>query len=375
MTEAEFASAVGAALDAAERLRPGAAGTPTVHRVRAAHRCRAVALPRARRRLRLLEVGHGRPMGRDERRRPRGRRHHRRRARPHRRSATRVEADRRREGAHHQARRAPVLGPGTAGVEAVFLARAESCARTHAPFAPRRAPSPVAEALTVRFEVTARPTAPGGWIVLDVRGAHGDYRGLTLRRPVPGRQRRDRRRRSGGRARSRARRRRVAAALAQRALPGRFELVRAARPWWSTARTTRRRPRCWPRRSRGVAGSARGRCSARCSRRQGRRRASCARSRRWRGGFVATRAASARALPADDLAELAERHRRAAARRCRVRRRAGGAGRPASAGGSWSPAASRRPGRRARCCERVSAGDGRRAPTVEGPACSARIRA
>ena len=57
--------------------------------------------------------------------------------------------------------RAPVLGPGTGGLEAVFLERAEH-AHTHARAVRDGAePSPVPEALTVRFDVRARPTAPG----------------------------------------------------------------------------------------------------------------------------------------------------------------------------------------------------------------------
>ena len=76
-----------------------------------------------------------------------------------------------------------ILGPGTEGVEQAFLARAEACdARVRAVRA-AGAPSPVPDELTVRYEVTARPDRPGGSLALDVTGAYGAYRGLTLRAP------------------------------------------------------------------------------------------------------------------------------------------------------------------------------------------------
>jgi dihydrofolate synthase/folylpolyglutamate synthase len=45
-------------------------------------------------------------------------------------------------------------------------------------------PSPVDEALTVRFEVSARPCGPGGRLSLDVRGVHGDYPDLEVSAPA-----------------------------------------------------------------------------------------------------------------------------------------------------------------------------------------------
>jgi dihydrofolate synthase/folylpolyglutamate synthase len=78
---------------------------------------------------------------------------------------------------------APVLGPGTVGVETVFVARAEA-AGTHArAVRPEGAPSPVAEALTIRYALTARPSTPDGTTVVDVRGIHALYSGLAVRAP------------------------------------------------------------------------------------------------------------------------------------------------------------------------------------------------
>jgi dihydrofolate synthase/folylpolyglutamate synthase len=78
---------------------------------------------------------------------------------------------------------APVLGPGTVGVETVFLEGAET-AGTHArAVRPSGAPSPVAEALTIRYALTARPSTPDGTTVVDVRGVHAVYSGLAVRAP------------------------------------------------------------------------------------------------------------------------------------------------------------------------------------------------
>lgn len=126
---------------------------------------------------------------------------------------------------------APVLGQGTGGVTEAFLARAESCGTHARAVRAAGAPSPVAEELTARFEVTARPNSPGGWLVLDVAGAHGAYRGLTLQAPsyqaanvataVAAAEA------ALGRALDADA---VRGALAQLRFPGRFELVREAPP-------------------------------------------------------------------------------------------------------------------------------------------------
>ena len=79
---------------------------------------------------------------------------------------------------------APILGPGTVGVESVFIARAEALSTHARAVRLHGAPTPVAEALTVRFVMTARPTAPGGATVVDVRGIHGEYPRLSMTGPA-----------------------------------------------------------------------------------------------------------------------------------------------------------------------------------------------
>lgn len=78
---------------------------------------------------------------------------------------------------------APVLGPGTAGVEEPFLEAAER-AGTHARAVRAEGQaSPVAEELTVRYSLRAHPGSPMGSMLADVEGVHGDYRGLALSAP------------------------------------------------------------------------------------------------------------------------------------------------------------------------------------------------
>jgi len=79
---------------------------------------------------------------------------------------------------------APVLGPGTAGVERVFIERAESLA-TH-PRAVRGAgePTPVAEELTARFAVTGETAGIAGETRFDVRGVHATYQDLRVVAPA-----------------------------------------------------------------------------------------------------------------------------------------------------------------------------------------------
>ncbi len=79
---------------------------------------------------------------------------------------------------------APVLGPGTAGLDSVFIDRSREVG-THAR-AVREGDdhSPVVEALTVRYEVTGWPDSPGGFTTFDVRGVHGDYFGLSIAAPA-----------------------------------------------------------------------------------------------------------------------------------------------------------------------------------------------
>lgn len=76
-----------------------------------------------------------------------------------------------------------VLGPRTLAVAEVFLARAASFGLHPRFVAERGESSPVDEGLTVRFEVRARPSAPGGSLQMDVRGVHGAYPGLVVTAP------------------------------------------------------------------------------------------------------------------------------------------------------------------------------------------------
>lgn len=78
----------------------------------------------------------------------------------------------------------PVLGPGTQATEQIFLEQAErvgTCAR-----AVREVddPSPVSEDLTVRYRLTERPSSPGGCTSVDVTGLHGCYSELRFRGPA-----------------------------------------------------------------------------------------------------------------------------------------------------------------------------------------------
>ncbi len=81
---------------------------------------------------------------------------------------------------------APILGPGTRGLEQIFLQRAESF-DTHARLVREVGEETlVDEALTIRYEVRSlpahtprRPGVPSPWEV-DVHGAHADYPGLSM---------------------------------------------------------------------------------------------------------------------------------------------------------------------------------------------------
>lgn len=79
---------------------------------------------------------------------------------------------------------APVLGPGTVGVEHILLERAEAMG-THARVVREYgAPTPVAEELTVRYRVLLHPTAPDGHTRLNVRGAHAEYGVIDVAAPA-----------------------------------------------------------------------------------------------------------------------------------------------------------------------------------------------
>ena len=78
-----------------------------------------------------------------------------------------------------------VLGPGTAGLEAIFLARARDVGDAGAARAVREhaAASPLPEAATVRYRVGERPGGLGGHTSVDVGGLLARYDGLELRAP------------------------------------------------------------------------------------------------------------------------------------------------------------------------------------------------
>ena len=126
---------------------------------------------------------------------------------------------------------APVLGPGTVGLEAIFLARAEAMGAHARAVREAGASTPVPEALTVRYQIVARPTAPDGVTVVDVRGVHATYRALSVRGPeyqaVNAATAVAAAEAALGRALDPAR---AAAALSTLVIPGRFELLRAVPP-------------------------------------------------------------------------------------------------------------------------------------------------
>jgi dihydrofolate synthase/folylpolyglutamate synthase len=70
---------------------------------------------------------------------------------------------------------APVLGPGTTGMEPIFLERAEAAGTNPRAVRAFGAATPVSEARTVRYRVLERPDSPGGATRLEVRGICGAY--------------------------------------------------------------------------------------------------------------------------------------------------------------------------------------------------------
>ncbi|MDR3685517.1 MAG: Mur ligase family protein [Coriobacteriia bacterium] len=126
---------------------------------------------------------------------------------------------------------APVLGPGTDGLDSIFIRHSDEVG-THARAVREGLGfSPVAEDLTVRFRVAERPSAPGGATVLDVDGVHARYEALAIAAPsyqaanvataVAAAEA------ALGRALDASRARTALAALA---IPGRFELLRSKPP-------------------------------------------------------------------------------------------------------------------------------------------------
>lgn len=76
-----------------------------------------------------------------------------------------------------------VLGPGTLGTVSHFLDRSEAFGLHPRFVAEAGGETPVAEELTVRFAITGRPDSPVGLLALDVHGVHADYDDLVVRAP------------------------------------------------------------------------------------------------------------------------------------------------------------------------------------------------
>ncbi|HET6351588.1 MAG TPA: Mur ligase family protein [Coriobacteriia bacterium] len=77
----------------------------------------------------------------------------------------------------------PVLGPGTRGRDAVFLARAGVMGTQARAVREITTETPVAEALTVRYELLAHPAAPEGSSIVTVRGVEAGYGSLAVNAP------------------------------------------------------------------------------------------------------------------------------------------------------------------------------------------------
>jgi len=77
-----------------------------------------------------------------------------------------------------------VLGPGTAGLEHVFIDRASTVGASVIAVRELGADTPVAEESTVRYTVTSRPSSPGGSTVVGVTGLRAPYGELELATPA-----------------------------------------------------------------------------------------------------------------------------------------------------------------------------------------------
>jgi dihydrofolate synthase / folylpolyglutamate synthase len=125
----------------------------------------------------------------------------------------------------------PVLGPGTDGLDAIFLRRADETGTRARAVREGIDFSPVPEALTARFRVVQRPAGLGDATVVDVDGVHARYEALALVSPsyqaaniataVAAAEAAIGRELGCTRAR---------AALATATLPGRFEILRSHPP-------------------------------------------------------------------------------------------------------------------------------------------------
>jgi dihydrofolate synthase/folylpolyglutamate synthase len=125
----------------------------------------------------------------------------------------------------------PVLGPGTDGLDATFIARADEFGLHPRAVREDIGFSPVPEDLTIRYRVTDRPRHPGGMTVLEIDGVHARYEGVSVAAPSYQAANAATAMAAAEAALGRALEPvRVRSALSNLALPGRFEIVRANPP-------------------------------------------------------------------------------------------------------------------------------------------------
>jgi len=77
-----------------------------------------------------------------------------------------------------------VLGPGTSGMDVIFLRRAKDAGIGVVAVRAEGETSPVVEPRTVRYRLESSPDTPGGGTVMRVRGIFAEYAGVALRTPA-----------------------------------------------------------------------------------------------------------------------------------------------------------------------------------------------
>lgn len=124
-----------------------------------------------------------------------------------------------------------VLGPGTVGLESIFLAQANGVGAQCVAVRPEGEPSPVDSARTIRYRLVSAPQGIGGCTSVHVSGVHASYGAVSV--PAPRYQAANvataiaTAEAAAGRALDPAA---IARALDAVTLPGRFELVSADPP-------------------------------------------------------------------------------------------------------------------------------------------------
>ncbi len=78
----------------------------------------------------------------------------------------------------------PVLGPGTDGLDSIFLVAADAADANARAVRADLEFSPVPEGLTVRYRVIERPSSPDGFTLISVDGVHSHYPSLALAAPA-----------------------------------------------------------------------------------------------------------------------------------------------------------------------------------------------